>query len=188
MFDKTGTLTLPEPRVANAAAIDPDLLQMAARLALSSRHPLAVALAREARRRAQPYDGAIEEPGQGVRAMHRRRRGAARQRGILRRRRRHRARDRAGPQSHDCCSAHGERATATSFVGRSRRCVRMRVDVGAARCAALGLDLQILSGDRADAVAPVARGARHRALAGRREAGRQGRRSSKRSRRKAAAC
>ena len=48
IFDKTGTLTLPEPRVVNAAEIDPELLQMAARLALSSRHPLAVALAREA--------------------------------------------------------------------------------------------------------------------------------------------
>ncbi len=47
VFDKTGTLTLPEPRVVNADAIDADLLQMAARLALSSRHPLALALARE---------------------------------------------------------------------------------------------------------------------------------------------
>src|SRR4029078_4336560 len=47
IFDKTGTLTLPEPRVVNTAALDQELLQMAARLALSSRHPLAVALSRE---------------------------------------------------------------------------------------------------------------------------------------------
>ena len=68
IFDKTGTLTLPEPRVVNAAAIAPELLQMAARLALSSRHPLAMALARESASH-ELYDGATEEPGQGVRAM-----------------------------------------------------------------------------------------------------------------------
>ena len=68
VFDKTGTLTLPEPRVVNADAIDPDLLQMAARLALSSRHPLAQALARESASHV-PYDVVTEEPGQGVRAM-----------------------------------------------------------------------------------------------------------------------
>ena len=48
IFDKTGTLTLPEPRVVNATALDPGLLARGARLALSSRHPLAVALSREA--------------------------------------------------------------------------------------------------------------------------------------------
>ncbi len=68
VFDKTGTLTLPEPRVVNAADIDPDLLQMAARMALSSRHPLAQALARESASHI-PYDVLTEEPGQGVRAM-----------------------------------------------------------------------------------------------------------------------
>ncbi len=68
IFDKTGTLTLPEPHVANAEAIAPDLLEIAARLALSSRHPLAVALAREATARA-PFDGVVEVPGQGVGAM-----------------------------------------------------------------------------------------------------------------------
>src|SRR3954471_17442590 len=68
VFDKTGTLTLPEPRVDNAAAIDPDLLQHAALRARSSRHPLAAAVSREARARI-PYDGAIEEPGRGVRAL-----------------------------------------------------------------------------------------------------------------------
>jgi len=68
VFDKTGTLTLPEPRVINAGAIAPNLLQMAARLALSSRHPLAVALSLEAANNV-PFEGAIEEPGQGVHAV-----------------------------------------------------------------------------------------------------------------------
>src|SRR5581483_11313817 len=68
IFDKTGTLTLPEPRVANVEAIPPDLVECAARLALSSRHPLAQAVAHEARD-ATPFDGAVEEPGQGVRAV-----------------------------------------------------------------------------------------------------------------------
>ena len=49
VFDKTGTLTRPEPGVANAGAIPPRLLALAARMALSSRHPLAGALAARAR-------------------------------------------------------------------------------------------------------------------------------------------
>jgi Cu2+-exporting ATPase len=68
IFDKTGTLTLPEPGFDNVADISPDIIERAARLALSSRHPLAVALGREARERI-PFDGAVEMPGQGVRAI-----------------------------------------------------------------------------------------------------------------------
>lgn len=68
VFDKTGTLTLPDMRAENAAEIDPAVLERAARLALSSRHPLAVALAHEARQRV-PYENAVEEIGQGVRAI-----------------------------------------------------------------------------------------------------------------------
>lgn len=68
VFDKTGTLTTPDPRVVNAADVAPDLLAMARRLALGSRHPLAVALAREALG-VSPYDGVAEETGLGVRAL-----------------------------------------------------------------------------------------------------------------------
>jgi len=68
VFDKTGTLTLPEPRVVNAAEVEADLLKAASRLAQSSRHPLAVALAKE-NASTLPFDGAVEEPGQGVRAV-----------------------------------------------------------------------------------------------------------------------
>ncbi|ALK10638.1 heavy metal translocating P-type ATPase [Blastochloris viridis] len=65
VFDKTGTLTTPEPAVANLADIPGDVLQLAGRLALGSRHPMAAALARATAAR-QPVEGAREEPGQGV--------------------------------------------------------------------------------------------------------------------------
>jgi Cu2+-exporting ATPase len=150
IFDKTGTLTLPEPRVADTQVIAPDLLEMAARLALSSRHPLAVALAREAATHT-PFDGAIEEPGQGVRATidgHEARLGSAAFCG-------------AAPtplipaQASDgssICFAHAGRH-ATIAIGQKLRPDAVEV-VSALR--KLKLDLHILSGDRNDAVRPVA--------------------------------
>jgi len=65
VFDKTGTLTLPEPRLRLPEGADPALVGLAGRLALSSRHPLARALASHA------DGGALAEvaevTGQGVR-------------------------------------------------------------------------------------------------------------------------
>jgi Cu2+-exporting ATPase len=146
VFDKTGTLTLPVPRVDCAATIDPQLLELAARLALSSRHPLAAAVAREARHRV-PFDGAIEEPGQGVRAMiggHEARLGSAAFCGLA-----------------SAAVAPGASAIAFSYAGRSAVLpVRQRLRPDAvettAALRALGVELLVLSGDRADAVAPVA--------------------------------
>ncbi len=68
VFDKTGTLTLPEPHVIDAGEIDPEILALAGQLALSSRHPLASAIARQ-QPGVQPLDGVTEEYGRGVRAM-----------------------------------------------------------------------------------------------------------------------
>ena len=68
VFDKTGTLTLPEARAANASAYAPAVVEMAARLARSSHHPLARALAFSAPHGA-PFDGAQESAGEGVRAL-----------------------------------------------------------------------------------------------------------------------
>jgi Cu2+-exporting ATPase len=68
VFDKTGTLTLPTMSVVNAGDLEPALLQAASRLALSSHHPLAAAVARMARDRC-PFEDVVEEPGQGVRAI-----------------------------------------------------------------------------------------------------------------------
>jgi Cu2+-exporting ATPase len=68
LFDKTGTLTLPEPEVVNATTIPADRMALAGHLALSSRHPLAAAVARAAHAK-EPLN-AVEEPGQGVRCNH----------------------------------------------------------------------------------------------------------------------
>jgi P-type Cu2+ transporter len=65
IFDKTGTLTLPELDVANAANIPADVFELAGRLALASRHPVAAAVARAAAAKS-PLPDIEEEPGQGV--------------------------------------------------------------------------------------------------------------------------
>ena len=49
VFDKTGTLTLPQPTLANADDIAAADLELAGALALSSKHPLAKAVAEAAR-------------------------------------------------------------------------------------------------------------------------------------------
>lgn len=67
IFDKTGTLTLPDLEVMNAADIPADIFELAGRLALSSHHPVAAAVAQAAGARS-PIVGAVEEAGQGVRA------------------------------------------------------------------------------------------------------------------------
>jgi Cu2+-exporting ATPase len=147
VFDKTGTLTLPEPRVVNADAVDPELLQMAARLALSSRHPLAQALARESASHI-PYDIVTEEPGQGVRAIlggTEARLGSAAFCGV--------APVAAGkPGASQIYLVYDSRA-ATIAISQKLRPDAVEV-VEALR--KRGLTLHILSGDRADAVRPVA--------------------------------
>jgi cation transport ATPase len=120
IFDKTGTLTLPQPRVANTSQIDLALLKIAARLALSSRHPLAVARV--------PCGDAVRErdrrAGAG-RARHaRRRRGAAGQLRVLRPGRVRKAADRH--VHHVLClwrpiGDHRHQPDAAAGRGRSRR-------------------------------------------------------------------
>ncbi len=148
VFDKTGTLTMPDPAV-DASAIDPALLERAARLALSSRHPLAVALARRARERV-PYPGAIETPGEGVRAQidgEEARLGSAKFCGVA---------------DGDALPRDGEASFISfSLAGRAARIPirqQLRADAVAVTQAlrARGLDLVILSGDRPAAVEPVA--------------------------------
>lgn len=146
VFDKTGTLTLPEPRVVNVTSLDSELLQAAARLALSSRHPLAVALSREAITRT-PFDGAVEHPGQGVCAIVEAvemRLGSPEFCNVV--------------ETHKSiasmiCFRHGNR-TSLIEIAQSLRSDAVEV-VQSLR--ERGLDLCILSGDRAESVAPVAK-------------------------------
>jgi Cu2+-exporting ATPase len=149
VFDKTGTLTLPEPRVDNAADLSPELIEKAARLALSSRHPLAAAVAREARNRV-PYDGAVEEPGQGVRAAIdgvQARLGSFAFCGVAAA-----PRPELEPGTSLIAFAHGER----SAVLAVRQALRADAASATKSLAERGFELHILSGDRPAAVAPVA--------------------------------
>lgn len=68
VFDKTGTLTLPEPSLANRADIADDDLALAGRLAVASRHPLAIAVAAAAGK-PPVADDARETAGAGVSAL-----------------------------------------------------------------------------------------------------------------------
>ena len=69
VFDKTGTLTRPQPGLVNKAHIAAPLLDIAARLAQSSHHPLALALV-QALPAARPLDQVEEVPGAGVRGIY----------------------------------------------------------------------------------------------------------------------
>ncbi|MGY4158259.1 Cu2+-exporting ATPase [Bradyrhizobium sp. USDA 4461] len=69
LFDKTGTLTQPELDVANLATIPDEVVKLAGRLALSSRHPIAAAVVRAAGV-SEPLADIEEEPGRGLHGYH----------------------------------------------------------------------------------------------------------------------
>lgn len=148
VFDKTGTLTLPEPRIANASDIPADLLAAAARLALSSRHPLAATLARTAAA-SVPLDDAREVAGAGVQGVIEGvevRLGSAAfcDAGPCLRA--------AAPDSSLIYARRGAECAVIEIRQSLRADARAVVDALRSR----GIGVSILSGDRADAVAPVA--------------------------------
>jgi Cu2+-exporting ATPase len=65
VFDKTGTLTTAEPRLLDPIPEGDDVLQLAGRLALSSRHPLSLALVKASGARV-PFENVSETTGAGV--------------------------------------------------------------------------------------------------------------------------
>lgn len=150
VFDKTGTLTLPEGRIANASEVDPDTLERAARLALASRHPLAVALAREARER-RPFQETSESKGEGIRAIvdgGEARLGSLEFCGLA-------ASVRAHPASTQSLIAF-RRGTEVAIF-EMRQTLRPDAEATLLRLTQMGLQIHIVSGDRDAAVEPIAR-------------------------------
>ena len=150
-FDKTGTLTLPQASLANAADIEPGDLALAGSLALASRHPLAKAVAAAAR--ATNPLAAHEFPGQGVTVFHQGRRlkfGSP-------------AFCKAETEAAEV-AARWPDASLIAFRGPERvvvfavrQAVRADAREVVAGLAREGYAIEILSGDRPEAVATVAR-------------------------------
>ncbi|BCJ92281.1 nitrogen fixation protein FixI [Terrihabitans soli] len=144
VFDKTGTLTLPDARVINAASVDQELLEIAARLALSSRHPMASAVAAEARARI-PYDHVSEQSGLGVSAIVdgvEAKLGSPAFCGV------------EPPSSSRSITAF--RYGAKTAIFEIAQVLRPDAIAVVGELKRLGLGVHILSGDRPEAVAPVA--------------------------------
>lgn len=145
VFDKTGTLTRGKPQFLNAASVAPDHLRIAARIARTSRHPLSQALAGfDAGGDALPEFDITEMPGEGVEAIspegdvYRLGRAAfaldGRDEGV----------ERAADASQVILSKNGAFLDIFLFSDQLRRGATQAV----ARLAALGVDAEILSGDR----------------------------------------
>jgi Cu2+-exporting ATPase len=151
VFDKTGTLTLPTMSVVNAEDLEPALLQAASRLALSSHHPLAAAVAKMAQDR-RPYEDAIEEPGQGVKAIVdsvEMRLGSV----VFC--------DAEGVAKQAAASDPGASVIAFSWGDKRavllvRQALRPDAVAVVTELRQRGFDCRILSGDRSEAVAPIA--------------------------------
>ncbi|WP_243986789.1 heavy metal translocating P-type ATPase [Methylobacterium sp. E-046] len=152
VFDKTGTLTLPEPTLSGGRYA-PAALESAARLALSSRHPMSAALVAAAGP-AEPFPGAQEAAGLGVRAVVggvELRLGSARFCGAEAEAA---AAVAADPEASVICFRAGDGAPAAFPVRQGLRPDAAEVVAG---LAALGHRVLILSGDRAASVEAVAR-------------------------------
>jgi Cu2+-exporting ATPase len=138
VFDKTGTLT--DPALALVSAHDPAVLRVAATLAASSRHPLSRALVAAAGP-VVPADGVEEVVGAGLRLGDLRLGSAA------------------------FCGAEGAAAGPALYFARPgaeivrfdfAEALRPAAAATVAALRAIGLEVRLLSGDRAPAVAAAA--------------------------------
>lgn len=141
LLDKTGTLTRGQPELVGTP--DAALLRKAASLAVHSRHPLAQALVRAY---TGPHDDpqVTEHPGEGLST----------------------ANQKLGSRSFVSASGDGDSQLELWFAEGAAAPIRftfadqLRSDAAdaLARLSALGLKLQLLSGDRPEVVAEIAKG------------------------------
>ncbi|MGF7008194.1 cation-translocating P-type ATPase [Aminobacter sp. BE322] len=145
VFDKTGTLTLGMPKLVKAGELSSRTLSLAAAIALHSRHPISRALADAAESGSEwTFDRVDELPGFGLEA----RSGADTYR-----------LGRAEWALHDAGAARGTVLARNGALEAEFRFEDQLRSGAASAVAALrqrGLAVEILSGDRAEAVATVA--------------------------------
>ena len=149
VFDKTGTLTLGRPRLVDADSIDDATLARAAALGAASRHPYAQAVVDAAKARdlrVQPATGVEERPGLGL--LHNadgieERLGSA---------------DWCGVEtgSAEAASLYFVRQGAPAAAFRFEDRVRADAQAVVAGLERLGLQVELLSGDRTGPVAAAA--------------------------------
>jgi len=145
VFDKTGTLTQGRPELINFGSVAPDHLAVAARIARASRHPLSRALAvMDQPDKDLPGFEIVEIPGDGVEAtstdgtVYRLGRSAFALEGNTD------GDDRAADASQVILSRNGQFLDVFLFSDQLRRGAAHAV----ARLGELGVDAEILSGDR----------------------------------------
>jgi len=152
VMDKTGTLSLGEPELVEPERHGPLVLNRAAALALSSRHPYSRALVRAALARGmsvKAFDGVVEHPGEGLErqsAAGVERLGSPAFTGL-------KAPDNGDPRSMLGYRAVDGAVTGFTFVDA----LRPDADEVVSTLQSAGYAIELLSGDRPKAVAAAAR-------------------------------
>lgn len=144
VFDKTGTLTLGRLRLVNHADIEPEHLNLAAAMALHSRHPQSRALAVVANAPLYGFDHVLEHPGLGLEA--------SLSDITYRLGRANWALGGGDATEGTVLARNGELLARFIFEDRLRPDARAVID----ELQQSGMRVQILSGDRAEAVRPIA--------------------------------
>ncbi len=158
IFDKTGTLTEGQPALSGADEIGDDVLRGAAALAVASHHPYALAVVAAAKKRfgsITPAPDIVEEPGHGLKAATadgEARLGSAEWCGV----------SSTSDEVSLYYAAPGQEAVSFRFADPLRPDAAEIVR----ELMAAGFAIEIMSGDRAEAVEPVARRSRDHGLAG----------------------